>query len=341
MNTKMVCSKLGVTSKMLRLYEEHGLVCPDRKENNYREYSPEDLLQIETITVLRHLGFSISEIKEILVFDKTEDKRLNMFYLQYKAVEEQIVEMQKAGTALRRTINKFMGDWGCESLTDIILDEHEKRYRRIDYEGLVNSWDFDEMASNFNNRYLNEDYEYQRTVGRIRDIIGDPGSRSFIDIGCGTCNIWQDYGYRLELVAVDKSLPMLLESRKKIPWLDVRMDDILTIDHREYARYDVVVSAFVIHHIEPNDQYKAIDNILELCRENGCILLADRCFRSKRDRTAEEDRLREKNDIEGLDKLNSEYFIYADEMHKYLCMKQYDVVTEYIDDNIVLYIIKK
>ncbi len=47
MNTKTVCEKLSVTPKMLRVYEEHGLIKPKRLENNYRDYSVENLVQIE------------------------------------------------------------------------------------------------------------------------------------------------------------------------------------------------------------------------------------------------------------------------------------------------------
>lgn len=341
MNTKMVCCKLNVTSKMLRLYEEQGLICPELKENNYREYSPEDMLRIETISVLRNLGFSIAEIKEMLEFDKAGDKHINMFYLQYKAVEKQISEMQLVRNDLRHTINKLMKDRGEEGFTDILLEERANKYSRIDYEGLVNAWDFDEMASEFSNRYLKEDMAYQKTVERIRRIVGNPGKRRFIDVGCGTCNIWQDYNNSIELTVMDKSLPMLLESRKKMPWLNVVMDDIITADLREYGKYDVVVSAFMIHHIEPQEQYSAVDSILDMCCEDGTLLLADRCFKNAYERTAEEERLKRGNDIEALEKMNSEYFIYADEMERYLVRKGYIVKTEYIDDNIVLYIIRK
>lgn len=52
MNTKTVCEKLSVTPKMLRVYEEHGLIKPKRLENNYRDYSVENLVQIETLSLI-------------------------------------------------------------------------------------------------------------------------------------------------------------------------------------------------------------------------------------------------------------------------------------------------
>ena len=325
MNTKEVCRRLNVTPKMLRIYEEQGLICPERRENNYREYSAENLLQIETIAILRYLGFSISEIKEMLRFDKTENEHLDMFYLQYKALDTQIRELQRTRNELRETINKLIGSSDRESFTDIILTDRDKRYTKINYEDLMIDWDFDEMAPDFVGRYLNEDIPYRKTIARVRGMLDEMKGRSFIDIGCGTCDLWQESNPDTKLLAVDLSLPMLLESRKKLPWVTVRLDDVLTMDPGEYDRYDVVVSTFLLHHIEPQDQFRAVDNILKLCREDGVVLIAERCFRASEAREYQ----------------NSEYFIYADELEDYLHMKQYHVDTEYTDENMVLYTIRR
>lgn len=341
MNTKAVCEKLNVTTKMLRIYEEQELICPRRRENNYRDYSAENLLQIETIATLRRLGFSIPEIKKLMEFDKTRNEQLDMFYLQYKAVDAQIRELQRTKDELRGTINRLMGGSDGTSFADTVLTAGDGGYARINYEDIVTDWDFDEMASDFVNRYLKEDVAYRSTIEKMQAIIGEMKGRSFIDIGCGTCNLWQENSPDTELLAVDLSLPMLLESSKKLPWVRTRLDDILSINEDEYGSYDVVVAAFLLHHIEPCDQWKAMENILKLCRDDGVVLLADRCFRSAAARAKEENRLKRENDMEALEYMNSEYFIYADEMEGYLRMKGCDVTTEFTDDNMVLYIIRK
>ncbi len=341
MNTKAVCEKLNVTPKMLRIYEEQGLIRPKRRENNYREYSAENLLQIETIAILRHLGFSILEIKKLLEFGKTKNEQLDMVYLQYKAVDARIRALRQTKSELMGTVNELLGSADQKSFADVILTERENRYAGINYEDIVTDWNFDEMASDFVNRYLKEDVPYRNTIGRVREIIRGLKGSSFIDIGCGTCNLWQESDGNIDLLAVDLSLRMLLESRKKLPWVNVRMDDVVVMDTGNYDRYDVVVSTFTIHHIEPRDQYKAIDNILKLCKEGGMILLADRCFKSEAARKAEECRLKAAGDTEGLERLNSEYFICADELEEYIRMKKYEVTAEYTDDNMVLYTIIK
>lgn len=342
MNTKMVCQKLSVTPKMLRIYEEQGLITPKRRENNYREYTAENLVEIETIAILRHLGFSIMEIKDILEFDKTKNDQLDMFYLQYKAVDAQIRQLQRTKTELRRTINKFLESGDKESFSQIILTDREKRYTKINYDDLASEWDFDAIASDFINRYLKEDVPYRNTITRVQEILGEMKGKTFIDVGCGTCNLWQESDADTKLTGLDMSLPMLLESRKKLSWATLRLGDILDLDPEETDRYDVVVSTFTLHHIDPADQYKAIDNMMELCKEGGLLLIADRCYQNAAEKEAVKKRLQQENDTEGLQLLESEYFIYADEVEGYLKLRGgVRVDAEFTDRNMVIYKVEK
>ena len=57
----------GLTAKSIRLYESKGLITVDRnKENDYRNYTEENINQLKCIKVYRYFDFSIEEIKELL-----------------------------------------------------------------------------------------------------------------------------------------------------------------------------------------------------------------------------------------------------------------------------------
>ena len=57
---------LGLPSESIRYYVREGLIRPEKNtENNYWEYSSEDLLLITDIMFYRDLGLSINSIKEI------------------------------------------------------------------------------------------------------------------------------------------------------------------------------------------------------------------------------------------------------------------------------------
>lgn len=57
----------GVSSKMIRHYEQIGLIpAADRRDSNYRDYSAADLHRLGFIRRARDLGFSIDEIRDLL-----------------------------------------------------------------------------------------------------------------------------------------------------------------------------------------------------------------------------------------------------------------------------------
>lgn len=56
----------GLRRKAILYYEEKELISPAIKENNYRNYSEEDLNRLIKISLYRRLGLNISEIKNIL-----------------------------------------------------------------------------------------------------------------------------------------------------------------------------------------------------------------------------------------------------------------------------------
>ena len=56
----------GITSSNIRYYERKELLLPQRaNENNYRLYSTDDIERLKQIKILRMMGISISDIKDI------------------------------------------------------------------------------------------------------------------------------------------------------------------------------------------------------------------------------------------------------------------------------------
>ncbi|MCD8022151.1 MAG: MerR family transcriptional regulator [Lachnospiraceae bacterium] len=66
MKIKEVEQTLGVDRANIRYYEREGLLLPTRNENHYRNYSEEDIARLKTVVILRKLGVSVAEIREIL-----------------------------------------------------------------------------------------------------------------------------------------------------------------------------------------------------------------------------------------------------------------------------------
>ena len=67
MKINEVESLVHITKKNIRFYEEQGLLSPKRNsENGYRNYSDSDVKILQQIKLLRKLGVSIEEIRQML-----------------------------------------------------------------------------------------------------------------------------------------------------------------------------------------------------------------------------------------------------------------------------------
>jgi DNA-binding transcriptional MerR regulator len=61
--------RLGVSTKALRIYEQRGLVAPDRTAAGYRVYGPDEMARAAEIVALRALGLSLSQVARVLEGD--------------------------------------------------------------------------------------------------------------------------------------------------------------------------------------------------------------------------------------------------------------------------------
>ena len=66
MNIRDAARLSGLPVKTVRYYDEIGLVCPDRRENGYRDYSQRDVHMLRFLARARSLGFSIEECRQLL-----------------------------------------------------------------------------------------------------------------------------------------------------------------------------------------------------------------------------------------------------------------------------------
>ena len=65
MKIKELENILSISRSNIRFYEKQGLFSPERKDNNYREYTERDIEVLKKIIILRKMGFTVEEIKLI------------------------------------------------------------------------------------------------------------------------------------------------------------------------------------------------------------------------------------------------------------------------------------
>ncbi len=66
LNASEAASRLGVSAKALRLYEQRGLLVPLRSAAGWRAYGPAEMARAAEIVALRALGLSLAQVARVL-----------------------------------------------------------------------------------------------------------------------------------------------------------------------------------------------------------------------------------------------------------------------------------
>ena len=67
MRVKQIADALDISVDTVRYYTRIGLLVPNKSHNGYKYYRPADVTRLRFILSARALGFSVNDIKEILV----------------------------------------------------------------------------------------------------------------------------------------------------------------------------------------------------------------------------------------------------------------------------------
>ena len=124
MKIKEVESRVGIKKTNIRFYEREGLLNPNRsEENNYREYSEEDIRRLEQIKMLRMLDVPTADIR-LLFDDKLEmqevmERRLESIDREEKALQEM---RQLCQTIITKQIN-------LDSMDESIFEDSPKVWK--------------------------------------------------------------------------------------------------------------------------------------------------------------------------------------------------------------------
>jgi MerR family transcriptional regulator, copper efflux regulator len=115
MNIGQAAAASGVTAKMIRHYEESGLIrAPRRTAANYRSYSDNEVHVLRFVKRARALGFSMADIKTLLSLwqDKSRSssavKRIARTHIE--ALERKIAELQAMARTLEHLVHHCHGD---------------------------------------------------------------------------------------------------------------------------------------------------------------------------------------------------------------------------------------
>ncbi|MDQ0362105.1 MerR family transcriptional regulator [Breznakia pachnodae] len=91
-----VSKMLKIPRDTLRYYDRIGLLQPKRRDNKYRSYSQEEIMDLKYISVLKYGGFALSEIQQILNNKQDDKNAATSIKCTIELLNKKEVETQKA-----------------------------------------------------------------------------------------------------------------------------------------------------------------------------------------------------------------------------------------------------
>ena len=251
----------NVSERTIRYYDKIGLLKPSFvMENGYRQYSDLDLLKLQKILSLKHLGFSIEEIFP-MVMDNTNLKE--SFELQIDLIEDKISHLQSLKDALKRASNSSNLSWNM--ILSLVQLSNEETNIIEQYKN----------AKNLNDRIsLHEKYSTnsQGWFNWLFEKIDFSKVNRLLELGCGNGKLWQENKIDLrnrEIFLSDISEGMVDEVRNKLGSdFNCIVADAEKIPFKD-AYFDSIIANHVLFYL--NDLNQGLKEISRVLKPNGVL----------------------------------------------------------------------
>lgn len=251
----------NVSERTIRYYDKIGLLKPSFvMENGYRQYSDLDLLKLQKILSLKHLGFSIEEIFP-MVMDNTNLKE--SFDLQIDLIEDKISHLQSLKDALKRASQTPDLSWNM--ILSLVQLSNEETNIIEQYKN----------AKNLNDRIsLHEKYSTNKQgwFNWLFNQIDFSKVNRLLELGCGNGKLWQENRIDLrnrEIFLSDISEGMVEEVRNKLGSdFNCIVADAEKIPFKD-SYFDTIIANHVLFYL--NDLYLGLKEISRVLKPNGIL----------------------------------------------------------------------
>lgn len=255
----------GVTLRTIRYYDKQNILKPSLvTEAGARFYTDEDFARLQQILLLKYLGFSLDDIREMTFADADYHFLLNSLNIQLKLVQDRIEQMQLMERAIRDTAEEVRAthtvDWS-RMLNLIHLTGME--------ESLKNQY---QNATNISARINLHSLYSQNQQGWfpwIYEQLGLAAGMKVLEIGCGDGTLWTGNMKKLPVeIAItlsDISEGMLRDARRELGG-DGRFD------FHAFDCHDIPYEADVFDLVIANHVLFYCQDIPAVCREVRRVL---------------------------------------------------------------------
>ncbi|MDO5425453.1 MAG: methyltransferase domain-containing protein [Eubacteriales bacterium] len=261
-----------VTLRTIRYYDKHAILKPSLvTESGARFYTDADFARLQQILLLKYLGFSLDDIREMTINDSDYHFMADSLNLQLKLVRDRIEQMQLVEKAIQDT-------------AEAIQTEHT-----IDWSKMLNLIHLTGMEKSLKNQYQNASNisarinlhslystNKQGWFPWIYDQCQIRPGMEILEVGCGDGTLWTSNLSRIpadiHITLSDISEGMLRDTRRALGSEDGRFSfrpfDCSWIPFED-ERFDLVIANHVLFYCE---------DIPAVCREVRRVLKPDGRF---------------------------------------------------------------
>lgn len=263
----------NITKKTLRYYDEKNIFKPSFvSKSGARFYSNEDFGRIQQILLLKYLGFSLKDIKEMVVEGKEYHQWDKFLEIQYKLVEDRIEQLRLVSDSILDALEKLKKrqDIDCSQMLNIIHLTRTEASLKNQYRNASNISARIQLHTRFSkNKKGWFTWIYERLS--LRD------GMNILEVGCGDGALWKDLNIpeKISLTLTDISEGMIRDIRKVLgedrKYLRLLSCDCQAVPFEDNT-FDLVVANHVLFYC--GDVEKACREIYRVLKPGGRVITA-------------------------------------------------------------------
>lgn len=264
------------TVRTIRYYDNQNILKPSYvNEAGARFYTDEDLARLQQILLLKYLGFSLEDIKNMTIGDSDYQILRNSLNLQLKLVKDRIEQMQLVANAIEDTTAAIDSqqevDWS--QMLNLIHLTNMENTLKAQYQNATNisaRIHLHKLYSTNKQGWFPWIYEQSNITSNSR----------ILELGCGSGSLWKEnfslIPRDVEIVLNDISKGMLRDTQREIEALEGEQHtatrfqfkdfDCTTIPYED-EYFDLIIANHVLFYLE--DLPAALSEIRRVLRPDG------------------------------------------------------------------------
>lgn len=260
-----------VTVRTIRYYDTQNILKPSLvTESGARFYTEKDLAKLQQILLLKYLGFSLDDIKELTIDDTDYHFLLDSLNIQLRLIRDKIEQMQLVQKAILDTSmaiqSKKTIDWS-QMLHLIHLTNMEK--------SLKNQY---QNASNISSRIHLHSLYSENKKGWFPWILEHCKLKNglhILELGCGDGSLWLNHSLptNIHIILSDLSEGMIRDAKRTIGANDPRFCFQILDAHKipyDSQSFDLVIANHMLFYC--NDLPKIFKEVKRVLKPNGRFL---------------------------------------------------------------------